>query len=130
MWAFLAHGIPFRIEGKTMFSDCPALRSLSYLFTAVTDPYDRKAVFAAMELSGCGVTEDDIRSYADRAKEMSPASIFALLLDELKVFSRVGVENAEYVYFALELLREAETNGSAASGRDGAAFVRLRCKDT
>ncbi|MBR0308656.1 MAG: UvrD-helicase domain-containing protein, partial [Mogibacterium sp.] len=116
-------GIPFRIEGKVLFNECEPLRSLSYLMSAVSDPFDAKAVFAAMYLSGCKVTEDELHAYSMRAKSMSPAAVFTMLIEEERVFARAGTHNAEYVWFALELLRSAEVDGTVSSVEEGAAYI-------
>ena len=116
-------GIPFRIEGKVLFNECEPLKSLSYLMSAVADPFDAKAVFAAIHLSGCRVTEDELHAYSLRAKDMPPAAVFTMLLDEKRVFARAGTHNAEYVWFALELLRSAEIDGTVSTVREGAQFI-------
>ena len=123
MNALSAAGIPFRVEGQVMFSQCPALFSLSCLMAAVADPMDKKAVFSSMALSGCDITREKIFEYSSRAKQMSPAGVFSMLLEEERVFAKAGAENAEYVYFALELLRSAEEAGEIASLKDGAEFI-------
>jgi ATP-dependent exoDNAse (exonuclease V) beta subunit len=46
-----------------------------------------------------------------------------MLLEEQRVFARAGTHNAEYVYFALELLRSAETDGTVSSIEEGAAYI-------
>ena len=116
-------GIPFRVEGKTIFSSCPALKSISYMLSAAADPFDKKAVFAAEKLSGCVMDEKKIFGYYDRSRKLPPSALFSLLMDEEKVFSCAGAENAEYAYFALELLRAAEADGSVSSAREAAAFI-------
>ena len=123
MNAFLAAGIPFRVEGEVLFKDCPALLAVSRLLSAVADPFDRPAMFAATVLSGTGVTEEEIHAYALRARNMAPAAVCSMLLEEQRVFGTAGSENAEYLYFALELLREAEASGAVCSLTDGAAFI-------
>ncbi len=123
MNALSERGIPFRIEGKVLFNECEPLRSISYLMSAVADPFDAKAVFAAKHLSGCSIDDKEIHRYSFRAKEMTPASVFAMLLEEQRVFARAGTHNAEYVYFALELLRSAETDGTVSSIEEGAAYI-------
>ncbi len=123
MNALSERGIPFRIEGKVLFNECEPLKSISYLMSAVADPFDAKAVFAAKHLSGCSISDKEIHNYSFRAKEMTPASVFAMLLEEQKVFARAGTHNAEYVYFALELLRSAETDGTVSSVKEGAAYI-------
>lgn len=123
MNALSEYGIPFRIEGKVLFHECEPLISISHLMSAVADPFDAKAVFAAIHLSGCRITRDEIHAYSLRAKGMSPAAVFTMLLEEQRVFARAGAHNAEYVYFALELLRSAETDGTVASLEEGAAYI-------
>ena len=116
-------GIPFRIEGKVLFNECEPLKALAYLMAAAADPYDGKALFAAEHLSGCSVTPEDVRSFAARTRNMPPSAVFTMLLEENRVFARAGAHNAEYVYFALELLREAETTGVVSSMKDAAGFI-------
>ncbi len=120
---FQEYGIPFRVDGKVLFSECPALRAVSSMMSAAADPYDKKAVYAAKNLSGCSIEQKDIDSYAKKAKILSPAALFSLLMDEQMVFSKVGTHNAEYVYFALELLRTREDGGDISSVKEGAEFI-------
>ncbi len=115
--------IPFRVEGKVLFSECPALASISDLMAAVADPTDKKAVFASMHLSGCAVTRERIFSYSRRARQMSPAAVFSMLLEEERVFTKAGMENAELVYYALELLRNEEQTAGIVSLQEGAAYL-------
>ena len=123
MKAFTEAGIPFRIEGKVLFNECPALRSIAYMMAAVADPFDAKSIFAASHLSGCEFGDTKIHDYAERTRAFAPAALFQTLLDEERVFARVGADNAEYVYFALELLRAAETDGTVSSLKEGAAYI-------
>lgn len=123
MKAMLALGVPFKVEGKASFDECPAIRTLSYLMSAAADPFDKKAMFAAVNISGVEISEAEIFDYAKRAKQMSPVSLFQTLLDEKRIFMQAGTENAEYVYFALELLRSAEAEGAVASISEGAAYI-------
>ena len=129
MNALSERGIPFRVEGKVLFHECEPLISLSFLMSAVADPFDAKAAFAAKHLSGCSITDDEIHEYSLRAKEMSPAAVFTLLLEEQRVFARAGTHNAEYVYFALELLRSAEVDGTVSSVEEGAEYIAALVRD-
>ena len=129
MNALSSKGIPFRIEGKVLFSECSALRSISYLMSAVADPFDAKALYAAKHLSGCRICDEDIHRYSTRAKCMSPASVFTMLFEEERVFARAGTDNAEYVYYALELLRSAEQDGTVASVEEGAEYITALIND-
>ncbi len=126
MKEFNKAGIPYRVEGRVIFSDCPALCALSHLFNAVANPFDKAAGFAALNLTkgfSGKITKEKILEYYYRALQMSPASVFNMLLEEERVFERVGTDNAEYVYFAMELLRQGETSGEVTSLLDGAKFI-------
>ena len=118
------YGIPFRIEGKIIFAQCPALITLSALFSAVSKPFDKQAEFSAKHLFGCNIDAEKLLEYRKRAKAMSPAAVFNMLLEEECVFEKSGTENAEYVYFALELLRSAEVSGNVISLTEGAEFTQ------
>lgn len=120
---FIKRDIPFRVEGKVLFNECPALYSLSLVMNAVADPFNAKARFAAEKLSGLNLTETEIFEYAKKAKQMSPAAVFTMIMDDERLFAKVDVDNAEYVYFALELLRSGETGGEITSVQDGAKFI-------
>ena len=120
---FIKRDIPVKVEGKVLFNECPALYSLSLVMEAVADPFNAKARFAAEKLSGLNVSETAIFEYAKKAKQMSPAAVFSMIMDDEKLFSRICVDNAEYVYFALELLRSGETSGEITSVQDGAKFI-------
>lgn len=122
-------GIPFKIEGKVLFNECEPLIALSHLMSAVTDPFNAKALFAAEHLSGCRLCSDDVHRYATRARHMSPAAVFTMLLEEEKVFAHAGTHNAEYVYFALELLRSAEIDGTVISIKDGSEYIARLVND-
>jgi ATP-dependent exoDNAse (exonuclease V) beta subunit len=106
-----------------LFNECEPLRSISYLLSAVANPFDAKAVFAAKHLSGCRICDEEIHDYSLRVKTMTPAAVFTMLLEERRVFAHAGTNNAEYVYFALELLRSAELDGTVSSVEEGAAFI-------
>ena len=109
-------GIPFRIEGKVLFHECEPLISLSHLMSAVADPFDAKASFAAKHLSGCSITDDEIHEYSLRAKEMSPAAVFKMLLEEQRVFARAGTHNAE-------------CDGTVSSVEEGAEYIAALVRD-
>lgn len=123
MQALSTWGIPFRVEGKLLFDSCPALKMVCSLMSAAADPYDRKRRFVLDSLSGCSVAEGVLLDYQKISKSMSPAAFFSLLVDREKVFAKAGVENAEYLYFAQELLRQAEIDGMVSTAADGAEFL-------
>lgn len=123
MSALQNHQIPFQVEGANLFQDCPALIALTYLMAGVADPFDKRAVFCIEKLSGCEVTCEELKQYAKRAKSLSAAGLFTMLLEEQKVFARVSARNTECVFFALELLRNAEITGEVTSIKDAAIYL-------
>ncbi len=123
MNSFSENEIPFKIEGKLLFNECPALIMIYRIMSAVADVYDRKSRFVLSSLSGCDISKDELDEYVQKSKNLSPAALFALILDKDKIFAKAGTENAEYVYFALELLRKAEADGTVSSIQDGVEFI-------
>lgn len=122
-------GIPFRIEGKVILNDSPALLALSKLLSAVARPFDKHCIFAATTLSGCKISTEKILDYHNRAKQMSPSGVYNMLLEEEAVFANLGTQNVEYVYFALELLRNAQISGEISSLSDAAEYLKNMIDD-
>ncbi len=120
---FSEYGIPFMIEGKLEFDKCPALVLVSRVMSAVADRRDGKAGFVLERISGCAVPDDRMKEYVKKAGSLSPAALFSLILDGERAFAKAGSENAEYAYYALELLRQAETDGAISSVREGAEYL-------
>lgn len=152
---FSAYRIPFRVEGKVVFRECPALCSLvnvykavtmpnesRYLYGALTDPLYRMSEKELLRLKGQGLvlsvfSENEKLDEAEpirkalaelkelyfRSLEMTPAALFSLLLEQYELFRIAGTDNLEYVYFALELLRSAESAGEILSPQDGAVYL-------
>jgi len=68
--------------------------------------------------------KDKLAKLAVRARTMTPAALFCVAMDELRIIEKTGAVYLEYLYYALELLRSAEVQGKVVSVRDGAAFLR------
>ena len=124
MQALSARRIPYFVEGAVDFARCPALKELILLLAAAADPWDKTARFAAEKLGCCRPSAERLDGYAALAKTVTPAALAALLLDAEQVFAHAGTENAELVYFALELLRQAQADGTVSSAGEAAAFLR------
>ena len=67
------------------------------------------------------IAELRIQSYT--AQRLSPAALFAKIMDDYKVYEIAEAENLEVVYYTLELLRNAEKSGLVVSLKDGAAYI-------
>ena len=80
---------------------------------ACTDPV---ALLAAEKL-------EKMKTLSAAAKRLSPAALFLRILDDFKVYQTLPAENLEVVYYALELVRNAEKSGQIISLKDGAAYL-------
>ncbi len=152
---FSEHHIPFRVEGKVVFRECPALCSLTNIYKAVALPNESRFLYGALtdplyhmsekellrvkeqglalsvfsDNEKLGEAEPIRRILAElkdlyfRSQEMTPAALFSLLLEHYELFRIAGTDNLEYVYFALELLRAAESAGEILSPQDGAVYL-------
>lgn len=171
MKSFVKAGIPFYVEGETLFKDCPALAEIVKLFEVMAKPNDLHILYKALtgkilgfhrnRIAKCGeklLTAEDgtqcrfrIDVFADNsmftvenghadaeklkntlntlgrlareAYSMSSSALFYTLMNRFRVFEKAGADNLEYVWFALELLRAKELDGTVASLLDGAAFL-------
>ncbi|MBR2310862.1 MAG: UvrD-helicase domain-containing protein [Oscillospiraceae bacterium] len=155
---FAEQGIPFRIEGKVLFSQCPALVTVSRIFAAIADPHSLQALIGALTCKRFGFNLNvlhrlknegyDFGLYAAHAEEepiseamailkqlvfrshhLSAASLFSVILEELQIFKYVSAKNLEYVYFALELLRSAECSGQFSTLPQAAAYLEMLISD-
>lgn len=115
--------IPFMVEGNTLFGECELLKCLSVIFSAVADPDDDAARFEAVHLTRCGLDEKTLEGYSGKAKGMSPSAVLSFLLDE-PWRAKVSTEYMEYAYYALELLRAKELDGTVDSLKSAAAYLR------
>lgn len=142
--ALAENKIPFRAEGKVLFSQCPSLVAASRILGAVADPYSLQKLIGALTCGRFGfnyntllrlknenkslgifqpLPEDEpiaatiaqLQDLTWRARQLSATALFSLLLEELQIFRYVGTKDMECVYFALELLRSAESSGQVSS---------------
>ncbi len=66
---------------------------------------------------------EELKELYYKAQRLSPAALFAKILDDYRVYEIAEAENLEVVYYTLELLRNAEKSGFAASLKDGAGYI-------
>ena len=150
--------IPFRIEGKVLFSQCPALVAVSRIFAAVASPNSLQALIGALTCKRFGFNLDalhrlkndgyDFGLYAKhpegeplseamealkklvwRSHRLSAASLFCSILEELEIFKYTGAKDLEYTYYALELLRSAESAGQFSTLSQAAAYLEMLISD-
>lgn len=80
------------------------------------DAFSNAAKIAAMKLVELG----ELQSAAVR---LSPAALFAQILDRFQIYRKVEAENLEVIYYTLELLRNAERTGIVVTLEDGANYI-------
>ena len=65
----------------------------------------------------------DLRTRSAQARRLSPAALFASLMEDFRVYETARAENLEVVYYTLELLRNAEHSGVVISLGDGVTYL-------
>lgn len=66
---------------------------------------------------------DELKTLYYTAQRLSPAALFAKILDDYRVYEIAEAENLEIVYYTLELMRNAEKSGLVVSLKDGVAYI-------
>lgn len=153
MKMFTEKGIPFKVEGKVLFEDSPSLIETVKVFDLAADPTSPYALYGALTSKLIGWDDNKILSLKNRginlsifeksdlldeeeqkvfkllktlsyaAISMPAAALFSKIMEEFRVFEKVGAYNMEYVYYAMELIRDAEAQGTISSTKDAAKFL-------
>lgn len=150
---FLQENIPFRVEGKVLLGECPALVAVVQIFSAVANPNSRQHLFGALTCQRFGfdlnrlhrlknegysfslyaehpegeaVSEamEQLKQLVHKSHRMSAAALFSAIVEELEIFRYVGAKDMQYVYFVLELLRSAEGSGEFSSAPQAADYLK------
>lgn len=64
-----------------------------------------------------------IKALQKEAQKLSPAAIFTKIMEEFEIYRYVDADNMEVLYYALELVRDAEKAGVIVSAKDAAAYL-------
>ncbi len=157
MDAFARAGIPFRAEGKTQFSQCPALNTLTAVMNAFASPMDSGAVYAALKSDAFALADAAVLDHAEEktplrlfaasenaevasalsalravyeaVKFLPPAAGAAKAAQSLHLIDKAGGENLTYYFFALELIYRAEQAGELSTLAETAAFLSALSSD-
>lgn len=149
MSVFREADIPCYVEGTTLFSQCPSLRTMTAVMKAAAYPDDSIAVYSALKSNIFGITDDELAealpslslfngyegderiasalstlekiNYLARTKTVS--ALFSYVLDDMKLLSFSEADELECLYYALELIRTAEAKGEIISVQDGADML-------
>ena len=158
--AFSDNNIPAKVEGNVTFSRCPALKTLSVIYSAAANPEDEVKVYAALQ-NGLRVsaqalsrylladgslslrrnipdsTEHEaviralrqLKDFAEQAATLPPITVLSSIRQCLRLFETAGAESLEYYYYAIELLRAAENDGTIISAADAAYYLNELVSD-
>lgn len=66
---------------------------------------------------------EELKTLHVKAMRLSPAALFAKIMDDYRVYKIAEAENLEVVYYTLELMRNAEKSGLVVSLKDGADYI-------
>ena len=66
---------------------------------------------------------DELRSWTKKTQTMSPAALFAGIVDGFKIFNYVSTNNVEVLYYTIELIRNAEKAGIIVNHKDCVQYV-------
>lgn len=67
---------------------------------------------------------DTLKKLVLQSRKLSPAAVFSKAMEELRIAEKCGADSLEYLYYAIELLRDAEVSGKVMSISDSADFIR------
>ncbi|MBR2067942.1 MAG: UvrD-helicase domain-containing protein, partial [Solobacterium sp.] len=114
--------IPVFVEGKIVYSECPSLVAMTHLYRAACQPKDIH-LFLAKYLSDCEIEEESFREFLYQHTSDTPVSLFVNLMEEYKLYEHVQATNLEYLYYAIQLMRERELDGRILSRKEALAFL-------
>lgn len=123
MQAFVKAGLPFVVEGQTLFNDCPSLESITRIVQAIAFPNNEGASFSAEKLSGINFDKKLIYKYITGTQNIPTSSILCKIIDDLQIIAKCGTHNLEYMYYAIELLKNKEACGEISSPQEASAFL-------
>ena len=66
---------------------------------------------------------DELRTWTKKTQTMSPAALFAGIVDGFKIFNYVSTTNVEVLYYTIELIRNAEKAGIIVNHKDCVQYV-------
>ncbi len=66
---------------------------------------------------------NELKALYHLANRLSPAALFAKIMDDYRVYRTAMAENLEVVYYTLELMRNAEKSGEIVSVKDGSGYI-------
>ncbi len=124
MQAFSAHDIPFRVEGSVSFDECPALITVSKLFSLAANPTDSAALIGALTSARYRISLNEIHAlkkqgfvfhlFAENDENIKPSDALSDAMQSLKKLAgRARYLSASALFMtiidSLELFRHVST---------------------
>ncbi len=113
---FEEHDIPYRVEGKVAFDDCPALSEIYNIYSAVADDSDQISLYAALTGKVLGLTRDELFAYRNSGNAIA-------LRYADKEDGEISSETIKKVKTTIESLRDL--NRASRSLSPSALFERI-----
>lgn len=66
---------------------------------------------------------NELKSFVMESQNLSPAALFANIMDHYRIYEHVEAYNLEVVYYTLELIRNEEKNGTVVTLKDGRDYL-------
>ncbi|MBR2787524.1 MAG: UvrD-helicase domain-containing protein, partial [Erysipelotrichaceae bacterium] len=145
--------IPIRVEGKVLFEECEALKSIASIYKSVTSIQDSISLVETLYGPVFGFNENDLTKYRNEgnyikldlnkkysdsgvdgvigrlaktaleAIALTPSSLFEKIIDDYQIYKFVPADGMEVVYYTLELIRGEEQNGNIVTYEDAIMFL-------
>jgi len=150
---FVTNKIPFISEGKTLFEYSDIFGVIKDILLAMSNPYDKKTITKFLLSPYCNLTGNDLILLKDKGykfnlcnpintgdskvdrvlnditniynsiNNMSYSAMFTYLLDNQRMLELYGTDYLEVVYYANEIIRDAEAQGKILSKNDLIDFI-------
>lgn len=103
---------------KISLNEIHALKKQGYEFHLFAENNEKIKPSAALSDA-----MQSLKKLAGRARHLSASALFMAILDSFRLFCHVSADNLPYIYFALELIRAAESAGTFATLSQAASFL-------
>lgn len=90
------------------------------------NPTKRERLSLSLEIKGNSSLEKDIKyliDFSNRCYESTPSSLFTEIFEQFNIYQKISVDSLEIVYYAQELIRNAEKAGLIVTLEDGASYL-------
>ena len=145
--------IPIRVEGKVLFEESDALKTITSIYKTVTSRDDTISLVETLKCPVFAYSNSDISEYKNNGNEIkldlskeysqsgieealnklsstarnistqTPSSLYEKIIDDYQIFKYVTCDSLEIVYYVLELLKNEENNGNIITYEDGVNYL-------